>query len=371
MNKRIYLDNNASTPVDPAVIAALTDALLCFGNASSLHEEGRTAKAILNRSRALIAEKIGAKSSEIVFTSCGTESMETLILGSFKEDFRGHVISSAVEHACVLETLKRLEAKGVAVSYLKPGTYGAITAEQVENEIRPDTRLIALMAANNETGVITPYPQIAAMAHRHRIPFVVDAVCAFGKAPFTVVEGITGAGFSAHKFHAPKGTGFFYLQAKAPFSPLIVGGEQEQGRRGGSVAVPLIAAMAKAVELLTPDSMQAMEQMRHRFETLLKDALPDAEVNGTGPRIANTSNFYFPGVEGEMLLQKLDLAGVSCSHGSACSSGALEPSKVLLGMDYGKERAGSSLRFSLSRMNTREEIEDAVKRIVVAVKALR
>ncbi len=371
MIKRIYLDNNASTPVDPSVAAALMEALLCFGNASSLHEEGRAAKAILNKSRALIAEKIGAKPSEIVFTSCGTESMETLILGAFKDDFRGHVISSTVEHACVLETLKRLEAKGVAVSYLKPGAYGAITPEQVEKEIRKDTRLITLMAANNETGVVTPYSEIATLAHRHRIPFVVDAVCAFGKTPFAIVEGITGAGFSAHKFHAPKGVGFFYLQSKAPFSPLIVGGEQEQGRRGGSVAVPLIAAMAKAVELLTPQSMQEMEHLRCHFEALVFDALPDAEVNGTGPRIGNTSNLYFPGVEGEMLLQKLDLAGVACSHGSACSSGALEPSKVLLGMGYSKERASSSLRFSLSRMNTKEEIEEAVKRIVVAVKALQ
>lgn len=371
MNKRIYLDNNASTPTDPEVKALLLNTLENFGNASSLHEEGRHAKALLNRSRATIAEKLHVKPSEIVFTSGGTESMNTLIVGVLKGSYKGHIISSSVEHACVIETLKRLESYGMTVTYLKPDFSGAVTPAQVKDAIRPDTRLITLMAANNETGAITSYQDIAAIAFNSHIPFVIDAVCAFGKMPFKVVEGVSGVGFSAHKFHAPKGIGFFYLNAKAPFAPLIVGGEQEQGRRGGSTAVPLIAAMAHAVELFSEAAIAKMEKLRNHFEELLRASIPEVEINGEGLRLCNTSNLYFPEVEGEILLQKLDLEGVACSHGSACSSGALEPSKVLLGMGYSKERAGSSVRFSFSRMNEIDEVEDAVKRIARSVQALR
>lgn len=371
MDKRIYLDNNATTPLDSDVKAALVLALETFGNASSLHEEGRQAKAVLNNSRASIAKKLGVKSSEIVFTSGGTESINTLLMGVLKDNFQGHVISSTTEHACVLETLKHLESLGMTVTYLNPAFYGAVTSQQVREALRPNTRLITLMAANNETGIITPIQEIAAIASERNIPFIVDGVCAFGKMCFAVSDGVTGISFSAHKFHAPKGVGFFYLRAKTPYTPFLLGGEQEQGRRGGTVAVPLIAAMAKAVELLTPEQIVKMTELRDLFEKLLMSQLPDVHVNGEGPRICNTSNLYFQGVEGEMLLQKLDLSGIACSHGSACSSGALEPSKTLLGMGYSKERAGSSVRFSFSRMNTVEEVHVAVERIMDSLRVLR
>ncbi len=360
MNKRIYLDNNATTAVAPEVKDVLISSLDLFGNPSSLHEEGRQARALLNQSRTIISEKLGVKPTEIVFTSGGTESMNTLIQGVLKGVSHGHIISSTVEHACVMEALKKLETQGFEVTYLNPGSYGAATAEQVESAIRPSTKLITLMAANNETGVITPVEQIAAIAAGYQIPFVVDGVCAFGKMDLKIVRGISGMGFSAHKFHAPKGIGFFTLNSKTPFAPLIVGGEQEQGRRGGTVPVPLIAAMAKAVELIQPESIQYIRELRDLFERLLTEKIPGLLVNGDGPRICNTSNLYLPGVEGELLIQQLDLRGVACSHGSACSSGALEPSKVLIGMGYSRQRAASSLRFSFSRMTQPAEIQAAV-----------
>lgn len=364
MKKRIYLDNNASTPLDPEVKNVLVNTLEVFGNPSSLHEEGRKAKAILNASRAVIAEKLQVKPTEIVFTSGGTESMNTLIHGVLGKHSAGHIISSSVEHACVAETLKKLESQGYDVTYLSPGPYGAVSVKQVQEAIRPNTVLITLMAANNETGVLTDIEAVGKVAAQHQIPFVVDGVCALGKCKLAITGGITGMGFSAHKFHAPKGVGFIYIASKAAYKPLIVGGEQEQGRRGGTVAVPLVAAMAKAVELLSDNHINRMAEMRDLFEQLLKAKIPGVEVNGEGPRLCNTSNLYFEGAEGEVLLQKLDLDGVSCSHGSACSSGALEPSKVLLGMGYTKARAGSSVRFSFSRMNSVEEVHRAVDVIV-------
>jgi cysteine desulfurase len=363
MNERIYLDNNASTPLDSEVKNVLVQTLETFGNPSSLHEEGRKAKAILNTARALIAEKLKVKPSEIIFTSGGAESMNTLINGVLGRHSSGHIITSTVEHACVAETLRKLETQGFTVTYLNPGLYGAVTLQQVKDAIQPDTRLITLMAANNETGVITAIEAIGELAAQRQIPFVVDGVCALGKTNVAITAGISGMGFSAHKFHAPKGIGFIYVSAKTSFKPLIIGGEQEQGRRGGTVAVPLVAAMAKAIELLSLVHMAKMKEMRDLFEKLLQERVPGVLVNGEGPRICNTSNLYFDGVEGEVLLQKLDTKGIACSHGSACSSGALEPSKVLLGMGYTKERAGSSVRFSFSRMNTVEEVYRAVELI--------
>lgn len=371
MKKRIYLDNNASTPIDPIVKEQLIATLDLFGNASSLHEEGRRAKGVLTEARATIAKKLKVKPAEVIFTSCGTESMVSLIFGVLNGSRCGHVISSTVEHACVMQALKRLEEEGVAVTYLKPESYGGVTLEQVQSAIRPDTRLITLMAANNETGILHPVNEIANIAKERRIPFLVDAVCAFGKCDFSIVEGMSGVGFSGHKFHAPKGVGFFYLNSRVPFTPLFVGGEQELGKRGGSVAVPLIAALAEAVELSTDEEMFKTKALRDEFEQLVLEKIPGVEVNGEGPRNSNTSNLYFNGVEGELLLQKLDMEGIACSHGSACASGALEPSKVLLGMGYNKERAGSSLRFSFSRLNTLEEVYTAVGVIEAAVRTLR
>lgn len=369
MIKRIYLDNNASTAVAPEVKEALIAALESYGNPSSLHEEGRQARALLNQSRAVIAEKLEVKPGEIVFTSGGTESMNTLIRGLLKGKKQGHIISSSAEHACVLESLAALEAEGFNVTYLNPGFYGAVTSDQILEALTPTTVMIVLMAANNETGVITPIEEIAKVAYQHQIPFAVDGVCAFGKIDLKMFPGISGIGFSAHKFHAPKGVGFFALHSKAPFSPLIVGGEQEQSRRGGTVAAPLIAAMAMGVKLLSSNYYPKIGQLRDLFEKLLKERIPGVEVNGEGPRICNTSNLYFPGVEGETLIQQLDMRGIACSHGSACSSGALEPAKVLIAMGYPRKRVISSIRFSLSRMTTEEEVLAAVEIIVGLVSA--
>lgn len=367
MNTRIYLDNNATTPLDPEVKTTILSLLDLYGNSSSLHEEGRSAKAALNAARATLAEKLKVKPQEIIFTSGGTESMNTLITGVLQSQSSGHIITSNVEHACVQETVKRLETRGFDVTYLSPGNYGAVTPQQVADALRPNTKLIVLMAANNETGVITDVASIARLASEKHILFVVDAVCAFGKMPLSIVEGISGMGFSAHKFHAPKGVGFMYLRSGVPFAPLLVGGEQEQGKRGGTVPVPLIGAMEKAVQLLNDAHIDHMKTLRDLFELQLMEQLPGVRINGEGPRLCNTSHLYFEGVEGELLLQKLDLKGLACSHGSACSSGALEPSKVLLGMGYTRKQAGSSVRFSFSRMNTREEVFQAVEWIKLLI----
>ncbi len=356
MSKRIYLDNNASTRVDPKAVVAMRQVLEgAPGNTGSVHSFGQEAKRWLNRSRDTIAEYLGVRSSEIIFTSGGTEAANLLIHGLLGRQPDGHVITSDLEHPAVYNTVRRFHACGCDATFLSSGEHGAPTVQQVSDAIRPDTKLIVLMAANNETGVKTDIEGIAAVAANHNIHLVVDAVGLMGKEPVVIPKGVSAMFFSGHKFHAPQGVGFFYLRSGVKLLPVFTGGGQEHGRRPGTENLPGIVAMAEAVRQIGPSD--AMRRLRDRFEA----GLDDVVVNGMGPRTPNTANLFFPKVDGESLLMNLDLAGVACSAGSACSAGALEPSRVLLNMGYDQARASSSLRFSVSRFTTEEEIDRAIE----------
>ncbi|CRX38146.1 cysteine desulfurase family protein [Estrella lausannensis] len=370
--KGIYLDNNASTEIDPAVKQAYFDAIeKSLGNPSSMHYAGQSQKKLLSEARYTIASYLGVKPTEIYFTSGATESVNMILRGIAEVHPGCHIVSSSVEHACVINTLSHLEKKGTQVTYIHPGLFGAATKEQVESALTKDTKLIALMAINNETGVKTDIEAIAELAKKRGIPFFVDGAALLGKERFSIPAGVTAMSFSGHKLHAPKGIGFSFVRKGLRFASQMTGGEQEFGKRGGTENTPAIVALAKAVQMLEPileGAEMRMRELRDLFEVLLLQQLPNLSINGQGERVANTSNIAFPGIEGETLLSTLSLRGVAASHGSACASGALEPSRILLNMGIDPRLAASSLRFSLSRFTTREEIEAAAEIIVSSVK---
>lgn len=362
--RRIYLDCNATTPLAPEVVHAYTEALeKCVGNPSSVHYYGQQSSGELTKARRKLAKFWGVRPSEVTFTSGGTEGINLLIRGLVGAHQRGHVITSSAEHSAVYETVKALESQGCEATFLSPGEWGAVQLAQVREAIRADTKLIVLMAANNETGVKTDLEGIAALAEEKKIPFVVDGVGIFGKERFSLPSGVSGMAISGHKFHAPKGVGSIYVRHGVTLAPVLTGGGHESGRRPGTENLPAIVAMAKAVELLDshlPEATQQMKKMRDLLESLLEEKVGQVRVNGKGPRVANTSNLFFQGVDGESLLMQLDLEGVCVSLGSACSAGVLQPSRVLLNMGLSRKEAQSSLRFSVSRFTTEEEIYQAV-----------
>lgn len=360
---RIYLDNNATTPLDPEVLDVII-AELAKGphNPSSFHAYGQEGKKTLSEARASIAKRLGVKSSEIFFTSGGTEGLNLLIRGYGAK----HIITTSIEHAAVYNTVQSLDTE---ITYLTVGTWGAPLIKTLEKALRPDTSLIVLSAANGETGVLLDIPAFAALAKKRNIPLILDGVTLLGKIPCAIPDGVAGMAFSAHKFHGPPGVGFIYLKSGEKLTPIITGGGQEKKLRSGTENLPAIVGMAKALEQVDPPP--PVNPLRDLFEALLFKALPDLEINGTGPRLPSTSNLYFPGVEGESLLIALDMEQIACSHASACSAGALEPSRVLLNMGYTKERASSSLRFSFSHMNTQGEVEAAAATIIKLVSKLR
>lgn len=365
MKPLIYLDNNATTAIDPRVLKVLVECLeSSYGNPSSAHHVGQYVRQQLNHARRMIAQSLSVRPNEVIFTSGATEGLNTLIRGLCHRQPQGHVISSSVEHPCVYATLKERELAGQPVSFLRPGPWGAVTEEQVRAALRPDTAFIALMAVNNETGVKTDVAAIAAVARENNVPFIVDAVALLGKEPVTVPTGVSAMCFSGHKLHAPKGIGFtFWSHTLKTVPPLFTGGGQEYGKRGGTENVPGIIAMAEAIRLLEselPAATQRMSRLRDRLEAGILSIVPGARINGLGPRVVNTSNISFPGCDGESLLIAFDQAGLAVSHGSACASGALEPSRILLEMDTPVELARSAMRFSLSRFTTEAEIDQAI-----------
>lgn len=367
--QRIYLDNNASTPLDPAVADFIVKILPSLqGNPSSSHSFGQTARSLINKAKASIALFLKVKPTELIFTSGGTESVNMAIKSLVANKAPGHIITSAVEHACVIAVCKQLESQGYAVSYLPTGSVGAVQPEAVKAAIRPDTQLIALMAVNNETGVKTDIESIAQIAQERKIPFFVDAVSQLGKEEVRIPQGVSAMAFSGHKIHALQGIGLLYLRSGIKLKPLIIGGEQELGRRAGTENVLGILSLAKAVELLSPPPYKTIESLRDRFEGVLLKEIPGLLINGEGLRVSNVSNLAFPGVDGEALLMNLDRAGIAASHGSACSSGSLEPSRILLGMGLPLDRVNSSIRFSLSRLTTAAEVDAACAIIVSLVK---
>lgn len=366
MNEKIYLDNNGTTPLDPDVLDVMIEELAnAPHNPSSIHSFGQEGKKILTEARTKVANFLAVKPSEISFTSSGTEGLNLLIRGASKG---GHIIGSAIDHAAVFHTLEDLKQKGTKVTYLPIDEHGAPKLNDLKKMIRPETELIVLSAANGETGVKLDINGFAAFAKRSGIPLILDGVALLGKEPFTIPEGVCGMAFSAHKFHGPQGVGFIYHHPSLKLTPIITGGGQEKGLRSGTENLPAIVGMAHALSLLDEDENYAhLSHLRETFEAMILEALPDTEINGTGPRLPNTSNLYFPDVDGESLLISLDMQGIAASHASACASGALEPSRTLLNMGYTKKRASSSLRFSFSRMNTLKEIEKAALTLISLV----
>ena len=370
----VYLDNNATTPVCPEALDELVRVSRIFGNPSSIHRFGKEAKIELTKSREKVASFFGIKEQELLFTSSATESLNLVIRGLALLAPKCHIVTSSTEHAAVFETVKHLEKMGHEVTFIRPDTNGVITKEQVESAIKPHTKLLALASVNSETGVMNEIEAIAKLASTHRISLVVDAVGQFGKAPIFITEGVSALAVSGHKMHAPKGVSACFIRKGLKLFPQVTGGHQEFERRAGTENVAAIAAFAKALEPLSDhlsDYIAHMTSLREYFEKELFSSLTDLQVNGSMHRVCNTSNIAFLGVEGELLLQRLDLEHIAASHGAACSSGALEPSRVLLQMGLGKERASSSLRFSLSRYTTKEEIDYALDVIVRVVKKLR
>lgn len=367
----MYLDNSATTAIDPKVLAIYYEALQeVMGNPSSIHYEGQVAKASLQQARHTIAKSLGVLPNEIIFTGSATESSNALLRGFFGYAPKGHAITSSIEHAAIWSTFKDLEKRGLDVTFLPCDASGAIDPEQVRHAMRPDTKLISIMAVNNETGVCSDIDAIAQIAESHGCAFIVDGVALLGKRSFKIHPAVSAMIFSGHKIHAPKGISFSFIRKKLRLDSFMTGGEQEFGRRAGTEnvagCVALASAVALSIETLT-DTVNKIQELRDYFEARLKNELAFIRINGTAERVCTTSSITFIGIDAEALLMYADLHGLSCSMGSACATGALEPSRVLLEMGMPRQEAVASLRFSLSRFTTRQEIDRAVDIIVSGV----
>jgi cysteine desulfurase len=369
--RRIYLDANATTPLLPEVLEAMRPFLLeQFGNASSIHQEGQHARAAVERARASVARLLGCRPAEIVFTGGGTESDNLAVFGSVRAG--DHVITSTVEHHAVLHAVERLGERGVEVEFLPVNGEGVVAAEDVRRALRPNTRLISVMMANNETGVLQPVEEIGRIAGEAGVWFHVDAVQAAGKLGINVDSiGCQLLSISGHKMHGPQGTGALFVRRGTRLEPLSAGGAHERQRRAGTENVAGIVGLGQAAECaMRGGTQERMRGLRDRLELgLLQHA--DGVNGGGAPRVANTSNVWFDGVDGEALVIALDLKGLAVSSGAACSSGANEPSHVLRAMGLSPDRARSSLRFSLHRQTTEEEIDRAIELVSSQVARLR
>ena len=380
---RSYLDYNATTPVGSAVLEAMLPFLAHnFGNASSIHSEGQRARAAVDRARDSVAALLGAKPSEIVFTSGGTEADNLAILGvidALTANSNGaptHVITSAIEHHAVLNSCQALEQRGISVTYVPVGPSGVVDAADIRRALRPETILISVMHANNELGTIQPIEEIGRIATEVDVYFHCDAVQSAGKLPLDVKRlDVDLLSISAHKIYGPKGVGALFVRSGTPLAPQFHGGHHERDRRPGTENVAGIVGLGKAAELAMTNV--ALEQrrageLRDRLERAILDAVPSVRVNGDpARRLANTTNLSFASAGGEAMLIALDLQGIACSTGAACSSGAIEPSHVLLAIGLRADEARSSLRFSLGRLTTDEEIEHAAATIPAVVERLR
>ncbi len=375
---RLYLDHNATTPVDPRVADAMNDAVRgCFGNASSVHAFGQTAKAALDDARAAVADLVGARPNDVIFTGSGTEADNLAIRGVAEAADRRHLVASAIEHEAVLNTLKALAKRGWTTTLLPVGSTGVVDPADLEAAVTDRTALVSVMHANNEIGTLQPIARLAGIAHRHGALFHTDAVQTAGKLPIDVTAlGVDLLSISAHKFNGPKGVGALWIRRGMRLVAPTTGGRQERNRRAGTENVPAIVGFGVAAELargkLAAEAAR-LEALRDRLEAGMLERVADATVNGSGARVPNTTNISFRGVEAEALLIALDLEGIAVSTGSACSSGTLEPSHVLRAMGLTPRRAQSSIRFSLGLGNTEAEIErvlDVLPPLVAKLRAL-
>ena len=365
---RYYFDHNATTPVSPEVFQAMAPLMTTvFGNASSIHQFGQEARGELDRARRSVAAMLGAKAEEIVFTGGGTEADNMAIFG-----VGGHVVTTTVEHPAVLQAAGQLPS----ATFVPVDRRGVVDAGAVRAAIRPDTKLISVMHVNNELGVIQPLREIAEIAHEAGVPFHADGVQAMGKLPVDVGElGVDVYSISAHKIYGPKGMGALYIRKGVELRPLLYGGPHERKMRAGTENVAGAVGFGRASEWVIEESAsEAARQslLRDRLEQGILARVTGAFVNGAAaPRVGNTSNIRFDGIDSEPLLIALDLKGFAVSSGSACSSGATEPSHVLAAIGLTREQARSSVRFSLGRSNTEEQIDALIDAVVQVVSRLR
>jgi cysteine desulfurase len=350
----------------------------CFGNASSIHTFGQAAKAALDDARSAVADLLGARPNDVIFTGSGTEADNLAIRGVAEASVpagRRHLIASAIEHEAVLNTLKALSKRGWTTTLLPVGAAGVVEPAALEAATTDDTALVSVMHANNEIGTLQPVAELAAIAHRHGALFHTDAVQTAGKLPLDVTAlGVDLLSLSAHKFNGPKGVGALWIRRGMRLVAPTTGGRQERNRRAGTENVPAIVGLGVAAELATRKlALEAtrLSALRDRLESSLLDRVPGATVNGSGTRVPNTTNISFDGVEAEALLIALDLEGIAVSTGSACSSGTLEPSHVLRAMGLTPRRAQSSIRFSLGLGNTDGEVDRVVGVLPPLVAKLR
>ena len=377
--EHIYLDNSATTRLDDEVLKEMKPYLTEeYGNASSIYKLGRNTRNAVETAREKVAKAINAEPEEIYFTSGGTESDNTAIRGiAYNNKKKGnHIITSKIEHPAVLETCKQLEKEGFKVSYIDVDENGIIDLEQLKNSIQDTTILISIMFANNEIGTIQPIKEIGTIARENNIYFHTDSVQAVGSIKIDVKEmNIDSLSMSAHKFYGPKGVGALYIKKGIAFQKFMNGGHQERNKRAGTENVPAIVGMGKAIEIAYSDLEKHTKQikdLRDYYINQVKDKIPYIKINGDmEKRLPGNSNISFRFIEGEGLLLNLDLKGICASSGSACTSGSLDPSHVLLAIGLPHEIAHGSLRISIGKYNTKEEIDYVVESLVEIVGRLR
>jgi len=373
----IYLDNAATTRVAPEVLEAMTPFLRDeYGNPSSVYALAGRSAAALQQARQAVADYIGARSDEIVFTGGGSEADNLAIRGTMGKVGDGHMITSPIEHHAVLHTCRALQDEGFELTIVPVDRHGLVDPDEVRKALRPDTRLVTVMHSNNEVGTIQPIAEIAAIAREAGAKLHTDAVQSLGKAPLDVAElGVDMAAFSAHKLHGPKGVGVLYVRKGFRPQPQILGGSQESRLRAGTENVPGIVAFGRAVELAAEVGAEAITRMRAQRDRLIDGvmaAIPEVIVSGHPERrLPNIASFLFRYIEGEGILLSLDMRDIAGSSGSACTSGSLDPSHVLLSMGYSHEVAHGSLRLSLSRYTTDEEIDTVLEVLPPIIQRLR
>lgn len=382
MKECIYLDNNATTRTDDEVLAAMLPYLtLYYGNPSSMHTFGGQVGRVVKEAREQVASLLGAEASEVIFTSCGTEGDNAAIRAALSaQPNKRHIVTTQVEHPAVLNVCKRLEKQGYTVTYLSVNSQGQIDLDELEASLTGNTALVSVMYANNETGVIFPIERIGQIVKEYGATFHVDAVQAVGKVPLNMKNStIDLLTLSGHKIHAPKGIGALYVRKGVRFRPLLIGGHQERGRRGGTENVPGIVALGKAAELAEQElaeqhiaNVKQEKRLRDRLEEGLLARIPDAIVNGhPTERLPNTTSIGFKYIEGEAILLSLNQYGICASSGSACTSGSLEPSHVLRAMGLAYSVLHGSIRFSLSRYTTDAEVERVLEVMPGIIERLR
>jgi len=375
MSSVIYLDNNATTQIDPEVLEAMMPWLRGgYGKPSSAYALGREAAKALDQARTGVAALAGCHVDEFLFTSCGTESINTAIQSALALDpDKRHIVTSAVEHSATIKLCEYLARRGYEITWLPVDRSGQLDLARLEASIRSDTAIVSLLWANNETGVLFPMQEIAAIAQKKKCLLHIDAVQAFGKMPLALEgAGVHFMSFSGHKIYAPKGVGGLYVNRRVKFTPLLRG-SQENARRGGTQNVASIVGFGKAAEIaLHHLGTDSIKSLRDTLESQIESVIPGATVNGDREnRLPNTTNISFEGVESEGALILLDEKGVSCSAGSACSSGSVHPSHVLKAMGLSNDQARASLRFSIGRFTTAEDIQKAGQIIPAAIAKLR